>query len=159
MLPAQDLAKAFARNLWIVEAQSTGLSHQDALRQTPHVNCLNWVLGHMAEGRDQVLALLGQPPVLGEEGARYRRESDPVTSDGPGVLTLDRLLAALKEGQERMTSALAGLSEEALSEERREGDRVLPVGARLFFAYFHDTYHTGQTELLRALAGKADKVI
>jgi len=25
--------------------------------------------------------------------------------------------------------------------------------------YFHDTYHTGQTDLLRQVAGKHDKVI
>jgi hypothetical protein len=159
MLTARDLGKAFARNLRIVAAQSEGLTHQDSLRQTPHVNCLNWVLGHIAEGRDQVLALLGEPAVLGEEGAGYRRESDPVTGEGPGVVPLERLLAVLKEGQERIAAALAGLSEEALAEERRDGERVLPLGTLLHFAYFHDTYHAGQTELLRALAGKTDKVI
>ena len=68
MLTAQDLSKAFARNVWIVVAQSEGLSHEDSLLQTPHVNCLNWVLGHLAEGRDQVLALLGEPPGAGGGG-------------------------------------------------------------------------------------------
>jgi uncharacterized damage-inducible protein DinB len=29
----------------------------------------------------------------------------------------------------------------------------------LFFRYFHETYHVGQTELLRQLAGRNDKVI
>lgn len=159
MLTAQDLSKAFTRNVWIVVAQSEGLSHEDSLLQTPHVNCLNWVLGHLAEGRDQVLALLGEPPVLGAEGERYRRESDPIKGEGPGVVPLDRLLAVLKEGQERIAAALSGLSGEALAEERCSGERVQPLGTLLYFAYFHDTYHTGQTELLRALAGKTDKVI
>jgi len=159
MLTTRDLGKAFARNLWIVVAQSEGLSHEDSLRQTPHVNCLNWVLGHLAEGRDQVLSLLGEPPALGAEGERYRRESDPVAGEEPGVVPLERLLAALQEGQERMEAALSALSEETLAEEREGGGRKLSLGSRLIFAYFHDTYHTGQTELLRALAGKTDKVI
>lgn len=159
MITAPQLAKAFARNLWILAAQAEGLTHQDSLQQTPHVNCLNWVLGHLAEGRDQVLALLGEAPALGEKGVRYRRESDPITGDGPGVVPLERLLAVLKEGQERITVALAGLTEEALREEQPLGERRLSLGDRLVFAYFHDTYHTGQAELLRALAGKTDKVI
>ena len=33
------------------------------------------------------------------------------------------------------------------------------LGARLHFQYFHDTYHTGQTELLRQVTGVGDKII
>jgi hypothetical protein len=39
------------------------------------------------------------------------------------------------------------------------GDREVPVWKRVHFWYFHDTYHVGQTELLRGLAGFTDKVI
>jgi uncharacterized damage-inducible protein DinB len=159
MPTSQMLAKAFARNLKIIEAQTDGLSHQDSLVQVPGTNCLNWVLGHLAEYRDQVLAMLGEAPVLGEESARYRRESDPVTGDGPGVIPLGRLLAALQEGQERISAALAALPDEALGEEQAVGERRPTLEERLHFAYFHDTYHTGQTELLRAAAGRTDKVI
>ncbi|HUU62167.1 MAG TPA: DinB family protein, partial [Acidimicrobiia bacterium] len=83
----------------------------------------------------------------------------PVTGDGPGVIPLGRLLAALQEGQERISAALAALPEEALGEEQTVGDRRLTLEERLHFAYFHDTYHTGQTELLRAAAGRTDKVL
>jgi len=155
----QVFAKAFARNLWIIEAQTAGLTHQDSLVQVPGMNCLNWVLGHLADYRDQVLAMLGEAPALGEEGARYQRESDPVTGDGPGVVPLERLLAVLKEGQVRISAALSALSDEALGAEEMVNGRRLTLEDRLHFAYFHDTYHTGQTELLRAVAGKIDKVI
>jgi hypothetical protein len=155
----ESLAKDFRRNFWIIEAQTKGLTHQDSLLQVPGVNCLNWVLGHVAGSRDEVLSLLGESPALGEAAARYRRESDPVTEDGPGVVPLEGLLAALAEGQERIAAALAALPEEALQELRRNGDRTLPLGTLLHFANWHETYHVGQTELLRALAGKRDKVI
>jgi hypothetical protein len=35
----------------------------------------------------------------------------------------------------------------------------ITLGNRLFFIYYHETYHVGQTELLRQLAGKNDKII
>lgn len=158
-LSAETLAKDFKRNFLVLEAQTKDLTHQDALVQVPGVNCLNWVLGHIADSRDTVLRLLGEAPALGEASARYRRESDPVTGDGPGVLPLERLLAALAEGQERIGTALAGLPEAVLQEERQDGERTLPLVTLLHFANWHETYHVGQTELLRALAGKTDKVI
>jgi hypothetical protein len=159
MSAAETLAKDFKRNAAILEMQTRGLTHQDSLVQVPGVNCLNWVVGHIADSRDRVLAFLGQAPALGETATRYRRESDPISGDGPGVLPLERLLAVLAEGQERIAAALAGLTDEALAEMRRDGDRTLPLGTLLHFANWHETYHVGQTELLRALAGKRDKVI
>lgn len=155
------LAKAFRRNQLILEAQTEGLTHADSLAQAPFaMNCLNWVLGHIAVSRDEVLAVLGEGPVLAEEeAARYLRDSDPVTGDGPGVLPLERLLVALKEGQERISAAVGALPEEAFDEEQLWGERSVSRGARLHFHLFHDTYHVGQTELLRAVAGKTDKVI
>lgn len=155
----ESLAKDFKRNFSIIGMQAAGLTHQDSLLQVPGVNCLNWVLGHVADSRDNVLRMLGLDPVLGDAAERYRRESEPVTGEGPGVVPLERLLAVLAEGQERIGAALASLPEAALAEERRNGDRVLPLGTLLHFAMWHETYHVGQTELLRALAGKRDKVI
>jgi uncharacterized damage-inducible protein DinB len=38
-------------------------------------------------------------------------------------------------------------------------ERKTTVGQRVFFLYFHESYHVGQTELLRQLAGKNDKII
>ena len=35
----------------------------------------------------------------------------------------------------------------------------MPLADFLFFLYFHDSYHTGQAEPLRQLAGKDDKII
>lgn len=35
----------------------------------------------------------------------------------------------------------------------------MSVAEWLMFFYFHDTFHTGQTEILRQATGKNDKVI
>ena len=50
---------------------------------------------------------------------------------------------------------VAAMAEEIAS----GGDESTSVGERLHFDYFHDTYHTGQTELLRQVTGVGDKVI
>ena len=94
MLTTKLFADGFSRNHLVIEAQTEGISHQDALTQTPYnVNCLNWVLGHIADSRDRVLEILGRRPLLtAAEGERYRRDSEPVTGDGPDVVHLSRLL-------------------------------------------------------------------
>ncbi len=136
------------------------LTHEDSLRQLPfRGNCLNWVLGHIAVHRDKVLETLGEPPVMGADGARYTRESDALTADEPGVLPLEELLDRLDRAQERIAAALGRMDDAALSRELTFGDRTMTVAQRAFFLYFHESYHVGQTELLRQLAGKDDKVI
>jgi uncharacterized damage-inducible protein DinB len=160
MITTQQLSEALGRNVSLVKTQAAGLSHADSLRQPPfRGNCLNWVLGHLAENRDIILQALGAEPVLGAAADRYARESDPITGDGPGVLPLDELLAILTRSQEALAAALSRTTEEDLAKEIQRGQRTMPLSERIFFLYFHETYHVGQTELLRQLAGRDDKVI
>ena len=159
MLNTQDLSNAFARNISIIKMQTEGLSNEDSMRQLPHGNCLNWVLGHIAVNRDIVLQTLGEPPFMGAFGARYKRESEPLTQIDEGTLSMEELLTWLDRSQERIASALNKLDETDLARDITTGDRKTTVGQRVFFLYFHETYHVGQTELFRQLAGKDDKLI
>lgn len=160
MISSQDLSNAFARNVSIIKMQTEGLTHEDCLRQLPfHGNCLNWVLGHIVVSRDGVLETLGEPPVMDAYGVRYKRNSDPVTQADESTLALEELLNWLDRSQERIATALSKMDEAALAREYTSGDRKTTVGQRAFFLYFHETYHVGQTELFRQLAGKDDKII
>jgi len=160
VIDAQQLAEAFGRNVQIIKRQCAGLTHEDSLMQTPfHSNCMNWVLGHVADNRDAVLKLLGSAPAFGDEGARYRRNSEPITGEGEGVLPLERLLALLDSGQTQLATVLNNMTPDDLNREVEVFGRKQSVGAWLFFLYFHESYHTGQTELLRQVAGKHDKII
>ena len=160
MLTAEQLAKAYARNLWILQRQTEGLSDDDSFLQPPmRGNCLNWILGHLVVHRDYVLDLLGQQKLLGDRAtARYNRDSAPIVGPDPEALPLSALLAALAQSQERIAAALPALSADDLAREVTFG-RAMPLGEALFFLYFHDTYHTGQAEPLRQLAGKNDQVL
>jgi hypothetical protein len=64
MINSQDLSNAFARNVGIIKMQTEGLTDEDSMRQLPQGNCLNWVLGHIAVSRDDVLGTLGEPPLI-----------------------------------------------------------------------------------------------
>lgn len=160
MITLEQLAQAYERNVAIVQMQAKGLTHEDSLRQLPfRGNCFNWVVGHMVDNRNNMLDWLGEPRV-GEPGmARYRRESEPVQSDGDDALPFDELLTLLAAAQEKLSNALRCLTEADLQREVLLGSRAAPLSSRLFFLYFHDSYHTGQTEILRQLAGVDDKII
>jgi hypothetical protein len=161
VLTAQQLADAFARNVRIIKRQVAGLTHADSLIQPPvRGNCLNWVLGHIAVHRDYILATLGEPKTLDEAAAeRYGSGSEPVLGDGEGVLPLETLLGAIDLAQERIVATLARAGADDLAKELPTGERTITVAQQVFGLYFHETYHTGQTELLRQLAGTNDKVI
>ena len=161
MITKEQLAEAYAVNLRLIQLQTEGLSDSDSLTQTPYnINSLNWVLGHISVNRDNVLRLLGEPTLLTEtETNRYKRESEPVKQGGEDVIPLERLLDILTQGQEKITEGLSEISEGDLAQEMKIGKRSVTLGSRLHGLYFHDTYHTGQTDLLRQVAGTDDKII
>jgi len=162
MISPEYLASAYARNVYIVKQQTDGLSHADSLVQLPfRANCLNWVVGHLVTNRNSVLKLLGTDPALDEErAARYAYESESVTGQGPGVLPLEELIAILERSQERIANILANITPGELSRQVVFfGDQPMSVAEWLVYFFFHDCYHTGQTEILRQAAGKNDKII
>jgi hypothetical protein len=144
----------------LIHMQTDGLTHADSLLQLPfRGNCLNWVLGHIVDNRNNVLKLVGAQPVFTkEEASIYGHGSDPVTGEGK-ALPLERLLADLDEAQNRVAAALESISPEALAAEIEVWKGKTPLVEHLGFLNWHETYHVGQLELLRQLAGKNDAVI
>jgi hypothetical protein len=161
MISAQDLVGALERNLGIIRGQIQGLTHADSLLQPPfRGNCLNWVLGHLAANRNTMLLFLGEAPLLSEAHARrYGYGSEPVCDAGTDILTLERLLAALEQGQSALAARLGKITDEELAREVQSFLGATTLGQLVFYLYWHECYHTGQTELLRQLAGKDDKVL
>ena len=161
MITVTDLIGALERNLRIVKAQTQGLTQADSLLQPPfRGNCLNWVLGHLAANRNTMLLFLGEQAVLSEAHAkRYGYGSEPVCGEAKDILTLEQLLAALEQSQKVLAARLQTIKPEELAREVQSFLGTTTLGQLLFFLYWHETYHTGQTEPLRQLAGKGDKVI
>jgi uncharacterized damage-inducible protein DinB len=142
--------------------QAAGLSQADSLVQLPfRSNCFNWVLGHLLSNRRTVLRLLGDEQTIPEaQIARYEYGSEPVTGEEEGVLSVEALLALLDKAQAQIARRLDAISDEELARPMLPfGTRERTLGEWLFFFYFHDCYHVGQTEILRQAAGKNDKII
>lgn len=160
-MDVNQLENVYKRNLMVIKRQIEGLTHEDSLIQLPfRGNCLNFVLGHMVGSRQMVLEVLGVKPVMTErQMARYIREAIPITEDGDDVMTLEQIMDVMDESQALISEHVLALSQDDLEKEVGEGDQKTTLGRRIEFLSWHETYHTGQTEYLRQLAGTDDKVI
>ena len=161
MITATDLIGTLERNLGIIKAQTQGLSHADSLLQFPfRGNCLNWVLGHIVDNRNTMLRFLGEEAILSEAHAkRYGYDSELVCGGADDILTLEQLLMALEQSQSALAAKLQKMTVEELAREVQSFLGTTTLGQLIFYLYWHESYHTGQTETLRQLAGKNDKVI
>jgi len=161
MITREDLLRGLRFNTQRAKAAVEGLTHEDALLQPPVPgNCMNWVLGHIVDNRDTVLEQLGQPPLMGEQQRkRYGYGSEPVCADGEDVIKLEELLRMLQSSQETIAAVLGRITAEDLAKEVKSFYGNTSLGSFLFFLCWHETYHLGQTEILRQLAGTNDKVI
>jgi uncharacterized damage-inducible protein DinB len=160
VLSAQQLTEGLARNTRVIASQVAGLSHNDSLIQPPvRGNCLNWILGHIAVHRDFMLEALGLDRVLDDAAlSRYDRGSAPILREDDGVFTLDALLEAINEAQSRLALALEQATTSDLNQ-LAPGSEPSTAAEHVCFLYWHESYHVGQTELLRQLAGTDDQVI
>lgn len=157
------LVDMLGNNYGVILRQVGGMTHEESLLQLPfRGNCLNWVMGHIVQSRHQILQLIGEDPVwTPEELARYKRDSEPVTQEGPGVMRFEKMLDDLKTTQEKIAVRIKGFSAEELQAEGREVIKGLTgaLADQLSFFIWHEAYHVGQTDQLRQLSGKNDKVI
>ena len=161
MITATDLIGGLERNLGMIRSQTEGLSHADSVLQPPfRGNCLNWVLGHIAGTRNTMLRFLGEEAILSEAHVqRYGYGSEPVCGDAGDILTLEQLLAVLEQGQSALAAKLQKTTAEEFAQETESFLGTTTLGQLVFFLFWHESYHAGQTEILRELAGKADKAV
>jgi len=161
LLSPQDFIRLFTIENNLIQSQTAGLSQADTLIQPqPSGNCMNWVLGHILESQVTMLTVLcGTSPIDPAGLEIYKRESEPITSDQPGVFPLERLQEQINAVHAALVACLAGMSNAEFSREIQQGERKFTVGWRFLFLHFHYTYHLGQLELLRQLAGRNEKIV
>ena len=157
MISPQHLVNMFNRNTRIIGMQTNGLSHADSLLQPPYRgNCMNWVIGHIVRSRGVMLkTAFGSTISLTDEQLHIYDKTE-ITEDSDLVLALEQLLDSLNETQQLITQAVTDIPTEKFMEPFSDSSTL---GEYVVGFYFHDTYHTGQTEQLRQLTGVNDKVI
>ena len=143
----------------VLNRNAEGITHAESLvSPAAGGNCMNWVVGHIVATRVPVLKLADAEPVWTEfESAFYRRGSAPVAGDrAAAALPFERLLTDLAESQARLKAALGRITPEALE---APGFSEVPGGLQprarqLAIFNFHESYHAGQTGILRRLLGR-----
>lgn len=150
---AGKLAQDYEFTAMLVHRLVDGLSQEETLIQLPfEVNCLNWVLGHIVTNRSHALEAVGVRHDWQENVRRlYRTGTENVKPEGES-LHVDLLLKYLDESVDLLKTALEDASQEYLSElfTNYRGEKTR--GAHLSGFHWHETYHIGQLEILRALA-------
>jgi len=142
----------------VLRANTAGITHEESFLQPPGGgNCLNWIAGHLASTWDVILPLVGQEPVLGKQALQRYDRGTAELHDPAEALPLEKLLAACDEAVKRLDEGLAHVAPDALDRPagfspRNRADET--VRSLLSAVVFHQAYHTGQTGLLRRLAGK-----
>lgn len=154
MISAEGLVTAYTRNASYVRTHLAGLTHADALVQPPVAgNCILWVVGHIVCYRNYIMRALGQPAVLPEaQAARFAKDSAPVLADEPGLTRLEALVIAFEQAQEQILLKVRELNEAQALEVITQGDFTMPRAELLMSYMRHESYHSGQLELLRQLA-------
>jgi hypothetical protein len=161
MITIADLTKLLSMINNIIKQQTAGLTQADTLLQPqPSGNCMNWVLGHALINQIILLQLLEvESPIDEAELAAYTTDSMPIAGEGSGVLPLERLLEYHDLVHQLMLTRLGEMSDADFERQVESNDRTFSLGWRVFFRQFHLTYHVGQLELLRQMAGKTEKII
>ncbi|GHO69470.1 hypothetical protein KSC_083620 [Ktedonobacter sp. SOSP1-52] len=159
MTEAKALASFFKRNQYLITMQAKDVTTEESLSLPPAGgNCMNWVIGHIVVHRDIALRSLGETPVLDErETEIYKRESEPLTNPEQ-ALPLTTLVERLESSYQRLRDALMRSTPETLAHQPDPADKRT-VGEGLRLLQWHETYHAGQLELLRHMAGKHEKLI
>ncbi len=153
METAQAILQIYKGNQFVIARNIESLTHEESLRQ-PEIkaNNLNWILGHIIVGRMRSFSLLGIDPIWREDKVKlYERGSDRVTV--ATALLLADLEADLNLTMASLTEALSNVDDTALEQPSEDGRTV---GQQLLSQAWHETYHAGQTDFLRRLAGKQE---
>lgn len=158
MISKEDFKDLFNTWEWILDVQTKDLSQEDLLTQPqPGGNCMLWVLGHMVNSMCELVNELGgHTPAIASTYERFAPGSEPVLGYEKDLPSLDKIKDDFAKISKLAIQALDEQSEEFFAEEASHGQTN---GGSLLFSAFHMSYHTGQLEYLRNLAGKTEKVI
>lgn len=114
-------------------------------------------MGHLVYVYDKVLPMLGQAPVLGVEVLKRYGRGTAQLQDSREAMDLQDLMIAWDEAANRVEAGLDTLTADALDKPAPfspNNDPHETVRSLLSKIFFHQAYHTGQTGLLRRIAGK-----
>jgi uncharacterized damage-inducible protein DinB len=157
-MDARTLTQQFGLTSYVLERNIADLSHEETLiSPRPGGNCLNWVVGHITRARNSALGMMtGKHPYPMEDFNAYD-DRGGVPFSRQTALPLTELIGRFRSMQELLVSRINQLTPEALAQPAPfspTGNPNETIGSLLVAFVFHESYHVGQTGLLRRLAGR-----
>lgn len=141
----------FTRREWLRGLE--GVSEDDAARHFGPMNCISWIVGHLAWHEHRYWVELGQGKVLFPE-------LDVVYAYGAPMSTpsLNEMLGVWHKATEAADAYLDGLtSDSLLLELLRDGKAVgQSVGSALRRVTYHYWYHIGEIQAVRQMLGQTN---
>lgn len=149
----ETLAMQFRFAYQMVAANVEGMTPEQSVAQPDAGgNCANWVLGHLTDVQNKVMALVGERAVW-ESDQLARAGWDPITSQS-NAIDWDTLRDRFLGSRERCVSAISALSDQSLSEQvPHPFGGTTSRGELLGILSFHQAYHSGQLGITRRIAG------
>lgn len=146
---ATEITELFARNLGTLERNLEGLEPEDFLvRIGEDGTHLNWLIGHTLLSRQNLLVALDpalRPDDLDAMKTAYVRGTK---SSNAETVPTQHLLETLRTTQATLKHALES------SDLNQPGPRKGSLADFALFMAWHETYHVGQSGVLRRLTGK-----
>ena len=149
----ETLALQFRLVYQSAAANVEGMTAEQSVAQTETGgNCANWILGHLTNVQNGVMALVGEPAVW-ESDQLARAGWDPITSRVDAI-DWDTLRDRFLGSRERCLSAISAVSDSSLSEQvPHPFSGTVSRGELLGILAFHQAYHVGQLGIARRIAG------
>ncbi len=142
----------------VFEKNVGDVSHEESLaRPEEGGNCLNWVVGHLTRTRNMALGTMGQKSPYPMSDFDPYDERTGVSFNRQNALPIEELRRRYSAMQEPLVKAISAMPAELLASKpprNMTGDPNETVGSNLATFVFHESYHVGQTGVLRRVAGK-----
>jgi uncharacterized damage-inducible protein DinB len=154
------LALQFDAIYRVIGRNIEGLSHADSLAPTAGgANTANWILGHVVNVQNQIMEIIGAPPVW-QDAQLDRARFDRQIRDDSESIEWDRLVERFNASHDACLAALAAITDESLAEKMpaptgQESTRAGLLG----FLVVHQCYHAGQLGMVRRAAGKKAAIL
>lgn len=148
---ARSVIDDYATTTRLIHRHVDGLTDRESLLQPPfETNCLNWVLGHVIWRRQVSLDTLAFAGIWDDDlTAVYGTGSEPLL-DPSRARAFSALVQDLGASQAKLADALSRADDLALDKVVANDRGEKPAIEHLRGFHWHETYHVGQMELLRA---------
>ena len=148
---AQSVIQDYELHNRLIHRFAEGISHEESVLQLPFEhNCMNWILGHIVTNRSHVLETVGAAHSWQDEvRALYHQDTPPVTSESPSV-RFENLTVYLDESIQLLKVTLENVSQEFFEEMHNNYRGEKTRSAHVSGFHWHEAFHVGQLEILRA---------